>query len=184
MFATKIAIIGAGLGGLTFGAFAAKEGHQVHIFDKNHSLGGIVALLEHEGSLYKKGIVFKSDDEPEVDNLLGALMKGVLTGQFSFKALISLASSTLKGEALKKHYMAYPSTPDAYPAWEKKSPEALKKSRLNGGYSQRCLKLYHKFIRREQYENQTEPHRHHRVGIITIIKGHTPASSQRYFFAS
>ena len=30
----KIAIIGAGLGGLTFGAFAAKEGHEVHIFDK------------------------------------------------------------------------------------------------------------------------------------------------------
>ena len=51
----KIAIIGAGLGGLTFGAFAAKEGHQVHIFDKNHAPGGVVALLEHEG--YKVGLI-------------------------------------------------------------------------------------------------------------------------------
>ena len=31
----KIAIIGAGLGGLTFGALAARDGHQVEIFDKN-----------------------------------------------------------------------------------------------------------------------------------------------------
>ena len=90
---------------------------------------GAVNMTEKDNDyLYKKGIVFKSDDEPEVDNLLGALMKGVITGQFSFKALISLASSTLKGEALKKHYMAYPSTPDGYPAWEKKALKLWKKA--------------------------------------------------------
>ena len=90
---------------------------------------GAVNMTEKDNDyLYKKGIVFKSDDEPEVDNLLGALMKGVITGQFSFKALISLASSTLKGEALKKHYMAYPSTPGGYPAWEKKALKLWKKA--------------------------------------------------------
>ena len=45
----KITIIGAGLGGLTFGALAAKDGHEVTIIDKNSVPGGVVALLEHEG---------------------------------------------------------------------------------------------------------------------------------------
>lgn len=90
---------------------------------------GAVNMTEKDNDyLYKKGIVFKSDDEPEVENLLGALVKGVLSGQFSVKALFSLASSTLKGEALKKHYMAYPATPEEFPAWEKKALKLWKKA--------------------------------------------------------
>lgn len=90
---------------------------------------GAVNMTEKDNDyLYKKGIVFKSDDEPEVENLLGALIKGVLAGEFSMKALISLASSTLKGEALKKHYQAYPTTPEGYPAWEKKALKLWKKA--------------------------------------------------------
>ena len=34
----KITIIGAGLGGLTFGALAARDGHQVEIYDKNRNI--------------------------------------------------------------------------------------------------------------------------------------------------
>ena len=45
----KITIIGAGLGGLTFGALAVRDGHTVEIYDKNSAPGGVVALLEHEG---------------------------------------------------------------------------------------------------------------------------------------
>ena len=45
----KIVIIGAGLGGLTFGALACKDGHEVVIYDKNDTPGGVVALLEHDG---------------------------------------------------------------------------------------------------------------------------------------
>lgn len=60
----KIAIIGAGLGGLTFGAFAAKEGHEVHIFDKNHAPGGVVALLEHEGYKFEQGPLLMGDMLP------------------------------------------------------------------------------------------------------------------------
>lgn len=90
---------------------------------------GAVDMTERDNDyLYKKGIIFKSDDEPEVENLLGALVKGILSGEFSIKALISLVSSTLKGEALKKHYMAYPATPDGYPAWEKKALALWKKA--------------------------------------------------------
>jgi phytoene dehydrogenase-like protein len=57
----KIAIIGAGLGGLTFGAYAAKEGHQVHIFDKNHTPGGVAALLEHDGYKFEQGPLLIGD---------------------------------------------------------------------------------------------------------------------------
>ena len=90
---------------------------------------GAVNMSESDNDyLYKKGIVFKSDDEPEVNNLPAALIKGVLAGQFSMKALISLVSSTLKGEALKKHYMAYPATPDGYAAWERKAQKLWKRA--------------------------------------------------------
>lgn len=60
----KIAIIGAGLGGLTFGAYAAREGHQVEIFDKNHAPGGVVALLEHEGYKFEQGPLLIGDMMP------------------------------------------------------------------------------------------------------------------------
>lgn len=90
---------------------------------------GAVNMSEKDNDyLYKKGIIFKSDDEPEVENLLGALLKGVLTGEFSMKALIRLASSTIKGEVLKKHYLSYPATPAGYPAWEIKALKLWKKA--------------------------------------------------------
>jgi len=60
----KIAIIGAGLGGLTFGAFAARDGHQVEIFDKNFAPGGVVALLEHEGYKFEQGPLLMGDMMP------------------------------------------------------------------------------------------------------------------------
>lgn len=60
----KIAVIGAGLGGLTFGAFAAKEGHTVEIYDKNHAPGGVVALLKHEGFRFEQGPLLIGDMLP------------------------------------------------------------------------------------------------------------------------
>ena len=60
----KIAIIGAGLGGLTYGAFAARDGHEVEIFDKNHAPGGVVALLEHEGYKFEQGPLLIGDMMP------------------------------------------------------------------------------------------------------------------------
>ena len=60
----KIAIIGAGLGGLTFGAFAARDGHQVEIYDKNHAPGGVVALLEQDGYKFEQGPLLIGDMLP------------------------------------------------------------------------------------------------------------------------
>ncbi len=84
-------------------------------------IGAVDMTPEDNDYLYEKGIIFHSDDEKEPENLMLELVKGVLKGKFSFAALKSLASSTLKGEALKKHYQQYPDSPAEYPAWEKKA---------------------------------------------------------------
>lgn len=60
----KITIIGAGLGSLTFGALAARDGHEVEIFDKNSRPGGVVALLEHEGYKFEQGPLLIGDMLP------------------------------------------------------------------------------------------------------------------------
>lgn len=60
----KINIIGAGLGGLTFGALAARDGHTVRIYDKNTKPGGVVALLEHEGYKFEQGPLLVGDMLP------------------------------------------------------------------------------------------------------------------------
>ena len=57
----KISIVGAGLGGLTFGALAARDGHQVEIYDKNNAPGGVVALLEHDGYKFEQGPLLIGD---------------------------------------------------------------------------------------------------------------------------
>ena len=36
----KIAVIGSGFSGLSAAAYAAQAGHEVHVFEKNGSLGG------------------------------------------------------------------------------------------------------------------------------------------------
>lgn len=57
----KITIIGAGLGGLTFGALAARDGHEVEIFDKNARPGGVVALFEQDGYKFEQGPLLIGD---------------------------------------------------------------------------------------------------------------------------
>src|SRR5690606_17947408 len=36
----KIAVVGAGPAGLAFSVYAAQRGHEVHLFDKSHQIGG------------------------------------------------------------------------------------------------------------------------------------------------
>ena len=71
--------------------------------------------------MFRKGIVFRSDDEPEVKNLPLALLGGVLRGEFSLYAFSALMRATLKGMALEKHYRNYPDTPAAFEPWKQKA---------------------------------------------------------------
>ncbi|MBO7253525.1 MAG: NAD(P)/FAD-dependent oxidoreductase [Oscillospiraceae bacterium] len=84
-------------------------------------IGAVDMSPEDNDFMFSKGIVFRSDDEPEVENLPAELLKGVLQGKFSIHAFISLMRSTLKGIALEKHYRKYPQTPEGYEVWKKKA---------------------------------------------------------------
>ena len=91
-------------------------------------IGAVDMSPEDNDFMFRNAIVFKSDDEEGPSNLVGALLKGVLKGEFSLHAFKSLVSATLKGEALKKHYHNYPETPAEYSAWEKKALKLWKKA--------------------------------------------------------
>ena len=91
-------------------------------------IGAVDMTPKANDFMFSKGIVFRSDDEPEVKNLLAALLGGVIRGKFSLAAFRALVSATLKGIALEKHYKAYPETPDGYAAWAEKALKLWEKA--------------------------------------------------------
>ena len=52
---SKTVVIGGGFSGLSASAYLAKEGHTVHILEKNHQIGGRARTLESEGFLFDMG---------------------------------------------------------------------------------------------------------------------------------
>lgn len=84
-------------------------------------IGAVDMAPEDNDFMFRNAIVFKSDDEKAPENLVGALLKGAVKGEFSLYAFIALASAVWKGSNLEKHYKNYPETPADYPAWEKKA---------------------------------------------------------------
>jgi phytoene desaturase len=51
----KIAIIGSGFSGLSSAAYLAKEGYEVHVFEKNESFGGRARKFEIQGFSFDMG---------------------------------------------------------------------------------------------------------------------------------
>ena len=105
-----------------FGEGAAYAGERAML------IGAVDLSPEDNDFMFRNAIVFKSDGEEGPDDLVKALLKGVLKKEFSFAAFRSLVSATLKGEALKKHYQNYPETAAGYAAWEKKAMKLWKKA--------------------------------------------------------
>ena len=71
----KIVVIGAGLGGLTFGACAARDGHEVVLIDKNKEAGGVLALARQDGFSFEQGPLALTDLLPEES--AGAVLKSL-----------------------------------------------------------------------------------------------------------
>ncbi len=77
----KIAIVGSGIGGLIAAAYFATNGHDVHIFEQYHRLGGVLAPYESKGYKWDLGqllIEGLGQGEPSGDVLqeLGVFKKG------------------------------------------------------------------------------------------------------------
>lgn len=80
---------------------------------------GAVNMSEKDNDfMFRKGIVFRSDDEPEVKNLPAALLAGVLKREFSLQGFTALMSGTLKGIRLEKHYRNFPESPEGFARWK------------------------------------------------------------------
>ncbi|MDD4303806.1 MAG: tryptophan 7-halogenase, partial [Bacilli bacterium] len=91
-------------------------------------IGAVDMSPKDNDYMFKESIVFKSDDEEVKGSVTGKLIKGVLTGQFSLKALRSLMKSSSCGQKLEKHYKNYPDNPKDYPAWKKKADQLWSKA--------------------------------------------------------
>ncbi|OQC10842.1 MAG: zeta-carotene-forming phytoene desaturase [Tenericutes bacterium ADurb.Bin087] len=108
----KVIIIGAGLAGLTYGALAAKDGHEVIIIDKNSKPGGVVALLEHEGYKFEQGPLLIGDmleGEPVYEFLktLGITLKTMRADRDnSFPDFKILRPEKYEGPYWRRDYLA------------------------------------------------------------------------------
>ena len=90
---------------------------------------GAVNMSEKDNDyMFKHSIVFKGDDEVENKKVVSTLLRGVLKGEFSLKALIGLIGAVSKGNKLEKHYKNYPSSPDGYLKWKQKAEKLWKKA--------------------------------------------------------
>ncbi|MHA1745029.1 MAG: phytoene desaturase family protein, partial [Promethearchaeota archaeon] len=72
---SRISIIGAGLAGLTAGAYLAQSGHQVQIFEQFSDIGGVAATVEQDGYKWDIGPLLLEGFGPNetVSNILEEL---------------------------------------------------------------------------------------------------------------
>ena len=76
----KIAVIGAGFGGLTVACLLAKKGNKVTVFEKNSTIGGRARMLEKDGFSFDMGPSWylMPDTIEEIFNELGYSTKDML----------------------------------------------------------------------------------------------------------
>ncbi|MBO4872608.1 MAG: NAD(P)/FAD-dependent oxidoreductase [Lachnospiraceae bacterium] len=110
----KVVIIGAGLGGLTFGACAAGDGHEVILIDKNKEPGGVLTLARQDGFSFEQGPLALTDLGPEES-----------VGSFLESLGIHLETVRADRGLVTPDFALLP--PEEYegPAWRKKRLKAL-----------------------------------------------------------
>ena len=161
----KVVIIGAGLGGLSFGACAARDGHEVILIDKNKEPGGVLTLARQDGFSFEQGPLELTDLLPEES--LGGFLES-----------LGIRLETMRDDRglSTPDFALLPPAEYEGPDWRKKRPkslfpadaagideyyrfyEALMKLRFLGGRKQTILtKMQMLFTYRsiKKYENMT-----------------------------
>ena len=71
----RVVVIGTGAGGLTASAFLAKEGFEVHAFERSAHVGGLLNSYSREGYSFDPGVHYLGQCGPgqAMDRMLEAL---------------------------------------------------------------------------------------------------------------
>jgi hypothetical protein len=67
---------------------------------------------------FKNSIIFEDDADVGKGNLVLKLLKGLLTGGLSFRAIKNLAGAAGLGGKMNKHYLAFPQNSVGFEAWK------------------------------------------------------------------
>ena len=159
----RIAVIGAGIGGLTFGACAARDGHEVILIDKNKEAGGVMALTRQDGFSFEQGPLILTDLEPweSVGSFLNSLGirlelqredRGLVTADFSLIRPQEYAGPDWRKNRLKELFPQDAAGIEAYYRFY----DALMELRFLGGQKANLitkLRMARAFGRIRKYEN-------------------------------
>lgn len=161
----RIVIIGAGLGGLSFGACAARDGHEVVLIDKNTEPGGVLTLARQEGFCFEQGPLILTDLRP--DESVGAFLeslgirletvrddRGLATPDFALLPPETYEGPDWRKRRLKELFPQDAAGIDEYYRFY----EALMALRYWGGQKQTPLtklRMAAQYARIKKYENMT-----------------------------
>ena len=161
----KVVIIGAGLGGLTFGACAARDGHEVVLIDKNKEPGGVLTLARQDGFSFEQGPLELTDLKPEesVGGFLESLGihlntvrddRGLATPDFALLPPEKYEGPDWRKKRLKELFPQDAAGIDEYYRFY----DALMRLRFLGGQKQTLLtklRMLLTFRKIKKYENMT-----------------------------
>jgi flavin-dependent dehydrogenase len=100
----------------------------LYAFQRALLVGAVQMSDKDNDFLFKKGIVFKSDDERGPKNIPLSLLNGLLARKISFSGLKHLLKGLMRASALEKHYKKFPLEPEGYPKWKKKAEKLWKQA--------------------------------------------------------
>ena len=159
----KVVIIGAGIGGLTFGACCARDGHEVIVIDKNKVPGGVLALASAGEFLFEQGPLILTDLLPEEP--LGGFLeslgihletvrddRGLSTPDFALTAPEQYEGADWRKQRLKELFPKDSAGIDEYYRFY----DALMEIRFLGGQKKSLLnqlKMFLAFQKIKPYEN-------------------------------
>ncbi len=161
----KVVIIGAGLGGLSFGACAARDGHEVVLIDKNKEPGGVLTLARQDGFFFEQGPLELTDLKPEESvggflESLGIRLKtvrddrGLATPDFALLPPAEYEGPDWRKKRLKELFPQDAAGIDEYYRFY----DALMRLRFLGGQKQTLLtklQMLLTFHKIKKYENMT-----------------------------
>ncbi len=161
----KVVIIGAGLGGLSFGACAARDGREVVLIEKNKEPGGVLTLARQDGFSFEQGPLELTDLKPEESvggflESLGIHLKtvrddrGLATPDFALLPPAEYEGPDWRKKRLKELFPQDAAGIDEYYRFY----DALMRLRFLGGQKQTLLtklQMLLTFRKIKKYENMT-----------------------------